>query len=190
MKRRRPIRGVLLFCVKFLVIAPVCLALWWGPLIRGYVWALGQISGGLLRGVFGLPIEYMRVVTDPEGILNSETVLAFYEDSAEHLIKIAFMIDSLPPFVILTLATAGLGFRRRLGVILVGTGVMFAGHVAFVSLAYRFRAAIAQSPEIPSALGEFWLTVPFVLWIVLAYWDKVSGLFSLDPRNVSKKKQG
>ncbi len=181
MKQGRPTRGVFFFCMKFLAIAPVCLALWWGPIIRGYVWILGQISGGLLRTLFGLPIDYMRVVTDPDGILNSETVLAFHENSREQFIKIAYMVDSLPPFVILTLATAGLGMWRRLRVILVGVAIMFAGHIAFVTLVYRFRAAIAESPEIPSALGEFWLTVPFVLWIVLAYWDKVSGLFSIDP---------
>ncbi len=180
MTRGGPIRGVFFFCAKFLLFASVCLPLWWGPLIRGYVWGLGQICGGLLRAIFGLPIEYMRVVTDADGILNSKTVLAFGENSAEHIIQIAFMVDSLPPFVILTLATAGLGMWRRLRVILVGVGIMFAGHVAFVTLVYRFRAAIAESPEIPSALGEFWLTVPFVLWIVLAYWEKVSGLFSTD----------
>ena len=60
---------------------------------------------------------------------------------------------------------------------LIGLGILSTGHVLFLVLMFMFSGQAQESPEIPTALGLFLMTMPFVLWIALAYWDKVKLLF-------------
>ena len=78
----------------------------------------------------------------------------------------------------LVLATAGIRILRKLVILAAGSLLIFGGHVAWVVTTYLFRVRFAESPEFPTALGQFWMTVPFILWIALAYWDKIKGYFA------------
>lgn len=176
MKRPGKLWGIATFCFRFAVIAPAVLAIWW-LILPVYVWCMGQVSGEILIYLARMPIDALRVETDPAGILNSATTLTFYGDSGQRTIAIAYMVNNLPPFVILVLATPGLRIGRRIRALSIGSGILAATHVVFVAAAYRYADFAAEHAEVPQALGKFLLTLPFVLWIALAYWDKAVALF-------------
>lgn len=162
-----------IFILKFAAFAVVCLFVWWSYLLPIYANAVGQVSARTLI-ILGEPIEAVSVSVDEEGILKEKTSIVFYkEDTGTSAIHIAFLVNSLPPFIILVLATAGLGLRRRLKIMAIGTGIFFVGHVSWIVIGYKVGALT----EVLVAYGQFWLTVPLILWIVLAYWDKVTALF-------------
>lgn len=167
--------AIALFCARFAVLAPACLALWWWLVVPPYVWALGQVCAWTLIHVAGMPIEALKVTS--AGILNTETILVFVVDSRDHPIAVAHLVNNLPPFVILVLATSGLGVLRRLKVLGIGTGILVVCHAVFIVLVYVLAERIEQAPVWPVALGKFLLTLPFLLWIVLAYWEHVTAFF-------------
>lgn len=167
-------KAIALFCGKFVLFAPICLVLWWLA-VPYYVWALGQFCAWVLIQ-FGVPIDAMKVTS--QGILNTETVLAFIIKGKEWPIPFARMVNNLPSFVILVLATPALGLLRRLKILAIGIGILVAGHALFLVLVCAFKEQINQAPEIPIALGKFLLTIPFILWIILAYWDEMKAFFS------------
>lgn len=169
------VKTVLIFVLRFSIIAPGVLVLWW-LLVPAYVWALGQVSGGIINSIVDAPLEAMKVISD--GILNTHTSLVYFVEGRERTIEIAFIVNNVPSFVTLVLATAGLGFRKRLGILAIGMAILIADHFLFLVSSYVFRAQIAESPEVFVAFGKFSLTLPFVLWIVLAYWEGILALFS------------
>lgn len=169
------LRTVFFFVLRFCLIAPVILVLWW-ILVPSYVWALGQISGGIINGLVETAIESMKVISD--GILNTHTSLVYLVDGVERTIEIAYIVNNMPSFLALVLATAGLGFRKRLGILAIGIAIMMAGHVLFLVSSYVLRTQIAESPQVFVAFGKFSQTLPFVLWIVLAYWNRILALFA------------
>jgi hypothetical protein len=40
-------------------------------------------------------------------------------------------------------------------------------------LTFYFASYIAGAVEVPMALAQFFIMVPFLLWIALAYWDQL-----------------
>ena len=171
-------RGVFVFCLKFFAIILPLLALWWWKLLPPYIEALGQLAGGLINALAGSPIQSMEVETNPDGVLTTDTILIYYINDRPGSIEIAKMANSLPPYIGLVLATAGIRILRKLVILAAGSLLIFGGHVAWVVTTYLFRVRFAESPEFPTALGQFWMTVPFILWIALAYWDKIKGYFA------------
>ncbi len=77
----------------------------------------------------------------------------------------------------MVLATGGITWGRRLRALAIGLGILFVGHVGFLAYLFAFTRQVQQSPQIPTAVGLFLLTLPFMLWIVLAYWQKLAELF-------------
>jgi hypothetical protein len=170
MNKRRG-RGPLWFCVKFLVFVSVLVTLWWWFVLPAYGWLLMQLTGGVLKFVVGLPIEAGRI--DAKGVFNTGTDLVFCVDGRDRVLHIALLATNVPPYLALVLATAGLAFGRRLRVLLYGCAILCAGHAIFIVTVMRFQAQLMRASEIPTAVTQFFLTLPFLLWIAFAYWDKI-----------------
>lgn len=156
------------FCLAMLILAP----LWW-LCLPAYGWLLVQACGSLLKGLFGMPVLAGRV--DVRGILNTESLLVFYVGDRERLMQFALLVTNLPPFIALVLATPALHWPRRLKITLAGTAILVAIHGLYVVVALRFSTLLAANGEVSTAISQFFLTLPFVLWIALAYWGRDEG---------------
>ena len=170
MKQRHG-RGLTWFCAKFLVFVCVLVMLWWWLVLPGYSWLLGQTTGQILIHAAGVPVEAVR--EDPQGPFNAETNLVFAVGGHDRVVPIGLLATNLPPYWALVLATAGLAFWKRLRILLYGTAVLCASHVVFIITIMRFQKQLMEASEIPTAIVQFFLTLPFLLWIVFAYWDKI-----------------
>lgn len=179
----RPGRGILLFVLKFLLLAPVILFLWWAYLLPPYSWLLGQASGLLINLFSDHAIQAMTVEADDRGILNTLSLLVFVEEGQRKPFPVSFLVDSFPPFVILVLATSGLSLVRRFLILIAGSLILFVGNAVYIAVVYIYAQSISRAPEISNAVGQFWLTLPFVLWILLAYWDRMGAYFQDEPAN-------
>lgn len=177
MPKRRRKRSILLFAVKFLVFVAVLVGAWWA-FLPYYGHALAQVSGTILRFGLGVPVEYARI--EPHGMFNTESRLVFGLGGREPRMPVALLVTNVPPYWALVAATAGLALRRRLRILAYGTAILCAGHVAFIVVALRFREALQQVSEIPTAVAQFYLTLPFLLWIVFAYWDRIASYLNDD----------
>ncbi len=170
-ERAIPVR-ILWFGLKFLVLVGALVSLWWLVLMQYYGWLLGQVTAGTLINVFGLSVEAMRVQLD--GYFNTKSLILLTIDGRQGGIPLAGLVTNMPPYWALVLATGALHWRRRLFALLVGTLILFVTHYAFCLLIMVFGRTMAQAPQLPMALGEFFITLPFVLWIVLAGWPKIA----------------
>lgn len=168
---RRKLIAVFQFCRTFLELTIILSVLWW-LLMPHYGFALAQLSGGVLLNGLGVPVEAARI--EPGGILNTESVLVIVLEGHDLKFPIALLITNMAPYLALVLATPGLRLFRRLFILVLGAGLLMAGHIAFIVLALFYREAIATAPNIPTAVAQFYLTLPFLLWIILAYWGKIT----------------
>ncbi len=162
-----------LFCLGLLALIPLCLVLW-GMVLPAYAKALGAVASAILRGLSGAPIDGYSV--EAEGLFNTGTRLAFEVGGRQPALDVGALVFNVPPFVALMVLTPGLRPRRRALSVAAGTIVLALGHTAYIVLAFLYAPRIAASPEIPTALGEVFLTLPFLLWILLGYWDRLAPL--------------
>ncbi|HPG67433.1 MAG TPA: hypothetical protein PLO37_11340 [Candidatus Hydrogenedentes bacterium] len=180
MGKPRRVRGVVSFAGRFIVFAPLCLVLWW-LLLPYYAWCLGLVSSVILKYFLTVPVESFEVantgLANREGILNTGTQLGFVIDGAPIVMPgLGGIATNVAPFVALVLATATISVRRRGKVILLGAPILICTHVLFIVMA-------AKTPEtkVLHAIGQVFITLPFLLWLVLAYWDRINGYFSDAP---------
>lgn len=173
MSKRSRFANIAIFCLRFAVFAPICLYVWWWLLLPPYAYVLGQISSVCINLFTDAPIIAMKVVPNENSVLNADTNLRYITAERQLRFEISYLVDSLPPFIILVLATPGLKFLRRLKVLAIGAGLYFAGQVLYITGFYLFSSSLAKSAEIGIALGQFWLTLPFIMWIVLVYWERI-----------------
>lgn len=166
--------SVITFALKFIVFVILLVMLWW-KVLPFYGQALVQVTGLPLKYVFGVPIDSGFI--EVEGVFNTESSLVFSVQGHERRMKIAHLVTNVPPYIALVLATAGLTWRRRGLILLYGCGIICFFHVFFIVIAMRFQDKLMQISEVPTALVQFFLTLPFMLWIVFAYWDKLVILF-------------
>jgi hypothetical protein len=168
-------RTVLAFSAKFLVLAPLCLV-GWLYIMPAYASFLANVTGWILKHVFGEPIETMEAVNlDPGSFLNTGMGLAFGRTGLPQraMPDLGKLITNIAPYVALVLATAGLGIVRRLKVLVIGVGIIILGHIVMVVILFGSHKA-----ALPKAVGFVAITLPFLLWIVLAFWDKVTAYFA------------
>ena len=165
------------FCLKFAVFSALLLFLWWWKLQPHYVGLIGRIAGAILHNLSSVPIDGMNVEVDPSGVLSTKTTLVFLASGRRYPIDVAYLVANIPPYFALVLATPGLAFKRMWRVLAIGLAILATGHVLFLVLMFMFSGQAQESPEVPTAIGLFLLTLPFLLWIALAYWDKVALLF-------------
>ncbi len=164
-------RNLLFFCAKFVVFAAPLGAAWWYVLPQ-YAWVLMELSGGILRTLFSVPIESGSI--EANGLLNTDTKLVFLIGGHALSTPVALLATNMAPYFALVLATGGIGWLRRIWILLLGAAILFAGHLLFLVLAVRFNGFVAEHPQLPTAILQFYLTLPFLLWLVLAYWDKLA----------------
>ncbi len=170
--------GILGFAARFFLLLMPLLAAWW-LMLPWYGWALMQASGTVLRGPLGVPIVSGAV--QAEGVLNTDSRMSFtLADGRSRTLKIALLVTNVPPFWALVLASPGLAWRRKLRALLAGSAILAAGHWAFIVIAMRWQDALMRASEVPTAIIQFFLTLPFLLWIALAYWEKLVELVTRD----------
>jgi exosortase/archaeosortase family protein len=164
---------VAFFCLKFLVIVVVLVVAWWS-LLPVYGYFLLQASGAILRHVMGVPILAGWIETG--GVLNTDSWMYFrIEGVNDKKTALALLITNLPPYLALVLATPGLRWVRRLLILIYGCAILVAGHILFLVVVLRFQEALREYSELPTAVMQFYLTLPFLLWIVFAYWQRLLG---------------
>lgn len=172
--------GLIFFMLRFLVLALGLVALWWW-MMPWYGMVLGQAGGGIARFGLGTPITGVAVL--PEGFLNTETKLRFYvavseEHTAEPTLFMAQLVTNVVPYVALVLATAGLALAHRLRVLLLGTSILVAGHILFVALFLAFQEVLRGYAEVVTASLQFFLILPFLLWVWLVYSDRIASFLA------------
>ncbi len=183
MAREHPIGRALFFCVKFLLFLVVIM--WaWLMLMPYYGWLLMQASGGLLMNVFGVPLEPGCSV-QASGFLNFTSTITLAMDGHQPASNFTQVAANLAPFLALVLATGRLGLKRRLLILLGGSALLVACHIAFMTYigyqthrAFTSGAMAAHAVDISQVAIQFMIMLPFLLWLVLAYWDKLAGYFS------------
>jgi len=104
--------------------------------------------------------------------LNTETALAYSLANGREptMHDIGQLVTNVAPFVALVLATSGLGVWRRLRIVALGFAIIFVFHGLTIVL--RFQT-VGSKLALPNTVGFITITLPFLLWIVLAYWDKL-----------------
>ena len=169
------------FALRCLLLSPIVLVLWW-TVSPQYAWVLGQICSPLIN-IFNDP-NIRALFVRSEGIFNTNTVLILRTMRIEQTLDIAYLINNVPALIILSIATGSITWGRRLKILAIGGGILFASHVLFIVGMYTFSESAHLSSEIAVSLGQFLVTLPFVIWIVLAYWDKLGALFDEPAENV------
>lgn len=172
-----PAGRIVAFCAKFIVFSALLLALWWWQLQFFYVELVGQIAGGILRFIARIPIEAMRVEVDPDGVMRSQITLVYVSEGRPMPMNAAYLVANIPPFLALVFSTPGLTMKRRAKVTAIGLSILFTTHITFLVLSFAFGRQVATAPEIPTAIGLFIMTLPFILWIMLAYWERLMLIF-------------
>ncbi len=162
---RPGVRSVLLFCGKFLVLVVVLTLLWWWAVpLYGYV--LMHICGGILRYAAGVPIESGYI--EAAGLFNTETRLVWVIGESRPAMPLAMLVTNVPPYLALVLATAGIALWRRVRILAYGVSILLTGHVAFIVVMLRFQEALQQASDVPQTVIQFYVALPFLLWIVFA----------------------
>lgn len=177
------LRRVMLFALRLMLITPVVLALWWLSM-PAYARVIGECAAIVLR-VMGYPIE--RVVVNAHGFLNTDTTLGFALGGAVPTAPISWVVTNVAIYISLILATRRMNWKRRARALGIGLATLIAAHIAHVVVFFAFAPAIERNPQIPTAIAQILITLPFLLWIVLAYWSAPSPMPSHNhPENVTQ----
>ena len=164
--------SIMMFMLRFILVAPIVLSVWW-YFSPKYAWLLGQMTGTCITHLGGMTIEAMRITTNEASVLNTDTTMVLGYEGKEYPIHISRLMNNISPFIALVLASPGVKFLKRLKVLGIGTALLIAGHVVFLVSAFVFARKIQAAPEIPTAFGLFLMTLPFMLWIVMVYWERL-----------------
>ena len=156
----------LAFLLRFVAFVPVCLVGWW-LVMPYYGWIIAQIAAQIM-GLFGKRITAVQI--EAAGILNTETLLTLESASGTQSDMIGSVVTNTAPFIALVLATSGLGIKRRFQVMGTGAAILMASHIIYLVWAVALAPNVGESPELPIVVAQVFITMPFLLWIVLAYW--------------------
>lgn len=169
-------KAILLLCLKFAILAPICLVVWL-YVLPVYAGVLAHFTAAVLKWIFRKPITGIAVVNlKPDAVLNTGIAIKFTLGYLERTMpSLGSLTTNVAPFVALVLATPGLALLRRLRILALGVGIIVLGHAAMIVIAFMSREA-----ALPKAIGFIAITLPFLLWIVLAYWDKLAAYFAID----------
>jgi len=157
------------FLLRFSVIVPVCLIVWWW-MMPHYGWVIGHAAAQIM-GLFGERIT--AVVIEADGILNTGTLLTLESNSGKQSDMIGSVVTNMAPFVALVLATAGLAVKRRLQVLGTGAAILTASHIIYLVWAVAIAPSVRDATELPIVVAQIFITMPFLLWIVLAHWQTI-----------------
>ena len=178
MPSRSLVSDIFVLALRFILLLPICLYLWW-QLLPAYAWLIGQLAGGALVHAFDVPIASLQVV--PKGIFKTGTELIYLADGKERHLEIGMLATNVAPFVALVLATPGLSWNRRGKALIIGFLLLAVAHFGFLLTAYNVSRA-----EVPVAFGQICITLPFPLWIALAYWNRIMTLLGAPPASKAR----
>jgi hypothetical protein len=168
---------VLWLILRFLVLAAVIVPLLWKFVIPYYAWFISFMLYPLHNA---LGDDIARIGLALDGMLNTKTQVLYHMQRGIVIEWPAAspLYSNIGPYIALVLATGGITWKRRFYDLLIGLAVLFACQVAFTFVMVRFRQPFMTAYHFPEALGQFFMTLPFLLWIVLAYWQHIRGLFA------------
>lgn len=181
MASRSLVWDILVLGLRFVLLLPLCLYLWW-QLLPAYAWLIGQLGAGALVNFFDVPINALMV--EPLGLFKTGTELIYISDGVERRLEFGMLATNVAPFIALVLATPGLTWSRRGKALIIGCLFLAIAHIGFLLTAYKVNRA-----ELPVAFGQLCITLPFPLWIALAYWDRIMTLLGAGPRKPKREKR-
>ena len=161
------LRRVALFALRLICIAPAALAAWWWTM-PAYAWILGHTAALVLK-CGGFPIR--GVIVHANGFLNTDTTLGFDLGGRTPTMPVSWVITNVAVYVSLVLATRRVTWRKRARAIGIGAAILAGTHITHIVVFFVFAKAIALHPQVPTAIGQIFVTLPFLLWIVLVYWQ-------------------
>lgn len=172
------IRSTIILLMKFMLLVPFVTAAWW-MLVPYYGHVLLQAAGSILRFILQVPIQSGNVSS--EGILNTESMLTYTMQNQPIRMNLALLSTNLAPYIALILATKQILLKKRVKILALGSAIIVATHIlctiVFFYLIYNHIEDAAYleagSPPLYVTLTQFLLTLPFLLWIVLAYWPQL-----------------
>ena len=161
------------FALRFIVAAALALVVL-GLLLKPYAHVLRWIVAGGLNLMAGFGITGSGV----EGDWYNAS-LAFVVQGRTKTMPEGFVAVNLAAFVALVGATPGIGWRRAVGSLAVGSGIFFVWHTIQISL--LLIAGVATNLAQPIGLARFLATVsvvmPFGVWLFLAKPPRVFEFF-------------
>ena len=164
---------------KFIVLAPICMVVWL-LVLPVYAHILAYAGGSIFRYGYGLNVMAIRV--DAGGFLNTDTSITYTIMTTEKTLpQLGKLVGNVAPFVALVLATPRLKLRRRLRIIGIGTLLIFISHLATVVIRLIGRGPVMGQTPLTTTIGFVSITLPFLLWIVLAYWGQLMALLGEEP---------
>lgn len=175
--------AILGFLLRFAVLAPICLVLWW-LLLPYYAFVLGHITRIATMPFMEERVESLETVR--QGILNTQTLLKFHTGSDPRNFPVGLLVTNVAPFLALTLATSNIAWRRRLRILAIGVSILMATHALFMIAMFIWHGTVTRHPEIPTAIGQFFVALPFLLWITLAYRDRLKEWLAGSPSAKSR----
>ena len=175
-ERGSRLTGILLFAIKFAVAATLCTTLWW-LVTPSYLHVMGRIVALCLR-VTGVDVQGVSVQV--AGILNTDSLLIFSIRTELGIkpaeIPAVSLAMNIPTYVSLVLATAGLALKQRANKLFLGLAILVASHIFYVLLVFWMGSHAPAARSIPAMI----VMLPFLLWIVLVYWQQIAGLLLED----------
>lgn len=140
-----------------MLITPAVLTLWWLSM-PAYTRTIGECAAVVLR-VMGYPIE--RVVVNAHGFLNTDTTLGFALGGAVPTAPISWVVTNIAIYISLILATRRMHWKRRVRALAIGLATLVAAHIMHVVVFFAFAPAIERNPQIPTAIAQILITLPF-----------------------------
>ena len=172
-------RSAAILAGKFIVLAPICLVVWL-LFLPVYAHILAYAAGSVF--CYGLGYNIMGIQVKVAGLLNTDTSLTYTILTTEVTMpELGHLVGNVAPFVALVLATPRLKLRRRLRIIGIGTGLIFVSHLATVVIRLAGRGPIMGRTPLTTTVGFVSITLPFLLWIVLAYWGQLMAFLGDEP---------
>lgn len=171
--------GVIFFCIKFLLLVIPLVLVWWLYALPWYGEFLKQVSGSILK--FGMGMDIISGDLILEGLLNTESKLTFAIGAHEPAMPIVKLVSNIPPYIALVLATPALGLIKKIKLIGYGVALLSFCHVAFIVFALSIEEGQMDYSKIPTALAQFFITLPFLLWVIFAYWDRIMPINNNSP---------
>lgn len=171
-------RSAVLLVARFLLLAPLCLVLWL-LILPYYVEILANVTALLLSWTGYGTVE---AGVKAAGFLNTETSLSFtFPNRSLTMPGVGHLLANMAPFLALVLATPRMKATRRMLVIGAGTIAIFLSHLATLIMRLPGPGDF-QTGRTPftTAVGFFSITLPFLLWIVMAYWGQLKAFLGED----------
>jgi hypothetical protein len=174
----RRVRSILFFALRFLALMALGLFIWW-QVMDSYVLGAGWAAQWPLRAL-GVQIEKVELLGKAHPMNQGErdpTIGIMYimkNGMAQAIGDLQRFYMNLPTFIALVLATWPMTWRRRLFALLVGSVVLVFVHIAYLVVMFFWHDAIIANMEDAVRIQmAVMTTVPFLLWALLAYGDRI-----------------